>query len=78
MRPLAAVARASGLLMLLVVLFLASITGYLGPSYVSLDPMNFRRFQVLHYGVWPAWLLRSWFGGTIAQERNLPTSQCQL
>ena len=52
-RPLAAAGRASGLLLLLFVLFLASITGYLGPSYAPLDPMNFRRFQVLHYGVFP-------------------------
>jgi len=53
-RPIAAAARASGLLILLVVVVLASITGYLGPSYGPIDAMNVRRFQVLHYWVWPA------------------------
>jgi hypothetical protein len=54
MRPVAAAARVAGLLMFLGVLFLSSITGYLGPSYGPIDPMNFRRFQILHYGVFPA------------------------
>jgi hypothetical protein len=54
MRPIVIAARVSGLVMLLGVVFLASITGYLGPSHASLDAMNFRRFQVLHYWLWPA------------------------
>jgi hypothetical protein len=53
-RPLAAAVRVFGLLVLLGLLFLASITGYLGPSYGRLEPMTFRRFQILHYCVWPA------------------------
>ena len=45
------------------VFFLASITGYMGPSYGPIDPMNFRRFQVLHYWVFPslAIALVSWW-----------------
>jgi hypothetical protein len=52
-RPIATAARVLGLLALLGALFLASITGYLGPSQGPLDAMSFRRFQVLHYWVWP-------------------------
>jgi hypothetical protein len=61
--PVAAAARATGLLMLLGVIFLASVTGYLGPSYGHIDAMSFRRFQVLHYWVWPllAIALVSWW-----------------
>jgi hypothetical protein len=53
-RPIATAARALGLLILLGTLFLASITGYLGPSRGPIDTMSFRRFQVLHYWVWPS------------------------
>lgn len=52
--PLAAVARALGLLALLGIILLASFTGYLGPSNGGIDPMTFRRFQVLHYWVLPS------------------------
>ena len=58
-----AAVRAMGILTLLGVFFLASITGYMGPSYGPIDPMNFRRFQVLHYWVFPslAIALVSWW-----------------
>jgi hypothetical protein len=58
-----AAVRAMGILTLLGVFFLASITGYTGPSYGPIDPMNFRRFQVLHYWVFPslAIALVSWW-----------------
>jgi hypothetical protein len=52
-RPIATAARVLGLLALFGALFLGSITGYLGPSQGPLDAMSFRRFQVLHYWVWP-------------------------
>jgi hypothetical protein len=62
-RPIAAAARAIGILTLSGAIFLASITGYLGPSYGPIDPMSFRRFQVLHYWVFPslAIALVSWW-----------------
>lgn len=77
-RPIAAAARAMGLLTLVVVIFLASITGYLGPSYGPIDPMNFRRFQVLHYWAWPSLaiaLVRWWyFSPTVVKlEPGAPT-----
>ena len=62
--PIATASRAMGLLMLLGVIFLASATGYVGPLHGPIDAMNLRRFQVLHYGVWPSLasaLLSWWF-----------------
>jgi hypothetical protein len=52
--PIATAARAMGLLMILGVIFLASITGYAGPLHGPIDAMSVRRFQVLHYWLWPS------------------------
>ena len=48
---LAASARVAGLSTLLGVIFLASITGYLGPSYGQVYEMSLVRFRVLHFWV---------------------------
>ncbi len=73
-RPVATAARAVGLLILWATLFLASITGYLGPSHGQTDSMSFRRFQVLHYGVWPVLaiaLVFWWYRSPTAQDTAL-------
>jgi hypothetical protein len=54
-RPFVAVASALAPIATPGAIFLASITGYLGPSYGPIDPMTYTRFRVLHYGVFP-WL----------------------
>jgi hypothetical protein len=53
-RPIVAVGRTFGLLLLLVVLFVASFTGYLGPSLGPTDALSLTRFRVHHYGLWPS------------------------
>ena len=52
--PILAVGQVLGLLLLLVVLFVASFTGYLGPSHGPSDALSVTRFRVLHYGLWPS------------------------
>ena len=59
-------------LALLGVIFLATITGYLGPSHGQINPMSLQRFRVMHYGVWPVLavaLAVTWFGG-LGPKRN--------
>jgi hypothetical protein len=51
MRSIGSAARALGLLILLGVVFVATITGHLGPSHGPIDAMSLRRFQMLHYCV---------------------------
>jgi hypothetical protein len=53
-RPIIAAGRILGLLLLLVILFVASFTGYLGPSQGPIDARSLTRFRVLHYGLWPS------------------------
>jgi hypothetical protein len=53
-RPVFAAGRALGLLFLLGALFVASFTGYLGPSHGPIDALALTRFRVLHYGLFPA------------------------
>ncbi len=78
-RPLATAARVFGLLCFLFVVFLASITGYVGPSYGPIDAMNFHRFQVLHYWLFPAlavalviWWYHSLAGPELAHSERKP------
>lgn len=65
-RPVIAVAYISVLLLTLACCFVASFTGYLGPSSVeNLDGETVRRFKVLHTMALPmvfAVLLGCWFG----------------
>ena len=74
-RPFTAAARTLGLLVLLGVIFLASVTGYLGPSHGPVDAMTLRRFQVLHYAVWPsiAIVLVAWWYHSLRSDRETPT-----
>ena len=46
--------RSLGLLLLLGVLFVASLTGYFGPSQGPIDALSLARFRVLHYGLCPS------------------------
>jgi hypothetical protein len=52
-RPIAAAAQAMGILTLSGAIFLASITGYLGPSYGPIDPMNLRPSKCFIIGCFP-------------------------
>src|SRR5271166_5789950 len=70
-RLLTTAARAAGLLSLLGVVFLGSITGYLGPSQVQVDAMSLLRFQVLHYYVFPGMalgLILWWYHDKAAED----------
>jgi hypothetical protein len=65
-RPVVATVRAFALLALLGVLFLASVTGYLGPSRGPIDALRLQRFQVFHYWVLPSLamaLALAWYYG---------------
>jgi hypothetical protein len=52
--PIVRAGRSLGLLLLLGAIFVASVTGYLGPSHGPIDSMALNRFRVLHYGVCPS------------------------
>ncbi len=56
-RPFTAAARVFALLALLGLLFLASLTGYLGPSNGATEPFTLVRFQLLHFWVLPTFAL---------------------
>jgi hypothetical protein len=48
------------------IIFLASVTGYLGPSHRPIGPMTLNRFRVFHYGVFPSLavgLSALWYAG---------------
>ena len=53
-RPLVAAGYVTASLLSLGAMFVASLTGYIGPSRGPIDPMNLVRFKVMHYGVFPA------------------------
>jgi hypothetical protein len=53
-RPIVTMARSLGIPLLLGVLFVASFTGYLGPSQGPIDALSLTRFRVLHYGLCPS------------------------
>jgi hypothetical protein len=75
LRPAVATARSLGLLLLLAALFVASFTGYLGPSYGPMDVMTLDRFRVLHYIVCPPLSIAlsiGWYHGLDADGRPRP------
>jgi hypothetical protein len=82
MRPIATAGRASGLIILLGVVFVASITGYLGPSSQGpSDAMTLRRFQMLHYCVLPALavaLVVWWYYSLAAAKRPAPSANPEV
>jgi hypothetical protein len=73
--PLARFARPLGFLSLLGVLFLASTTGYLGPSSGPYDAMTLRRFQWLHEWIMPslAIALVTWWFRSLKPARKAET-----
>lgn len=75
-RPFATAAQVLLFLLLLAVLLGTSFTGYLGPSSGPTDEMTLRRFQVLHYWVFPtlATALVVWWYSHLRTIRKAPLS----
>jgi hypothetical protein len=71
-RPLGAFARILAGLAVLGLSFLASITGYLGPTHGRREPMALNRFYVLHYGVFPGLLAIALAGWWLALRGRRP------
>ena len=67
--PFAGLVQTLAVSFLLIVTFLASVTGYLGPLRGQVDPMSLHRFRVLHYWVFPGLAL----GLTLFWFRSLQT-----
>jgi hypothetical protein len=79
--PLVTVGRSLGLLLLLGALFVASLTGYLGPSQGPIDAMSLSRFRMLHYGVCPSLsiaLVVWWYHGLDADRGPRSRDRSQL
>ena len=79
--PVAATVRSVSLLLLLGVLFVASFTGYLGPSHAPIDGMSLNRFRVMHYGVCPVLgfaLAVGWYHGLRPDVRPRSRDRDQL
>jgi hypothetical protein len=53
-RPFVRAGRSLGLVLLLGALWVASLTGYLGPSQGPIDAVSLARFRMLHYGLCPS------------------------
>jgi hypothetical protein len=71
-RPIVALMRTFGLSLLLVVLFVASLTGYLGPSRGPIDALSLARFRMLHFRLWPTVsivLISAWYYQPKAERR---------
>jgi hypothetical protein len=83
--PLRVTIRALGRMFLIPVLWVDCLTGYVGPSHGPIDPMNLRRFEILHFWLGPLAafaLVIWWFRGarpvapTSLKSRDQPAKTC--